>query len=77
MYVCVCVCVCVCVRERVQNKQRKVWINQLEREGQPGQSKRLNSISSPFGEKKTIDYWRTMCLAGHKWRDVEIVGSMF
>lgn len=39
-------------RER-QNKQKSVDKPAIEE----GQSKKLNSISSPFGEKKTKDYW--------------------
>lgn len=47
-----------------------------EREGQQGQSKKLCSISSPFGEE-SYRLLVTMCLAGHKWTDLEMVGSMF
>lgn len=47
-----------------------------EREGQQGQSKKLCSISSPFGEE-SYRLLVTMCLAGHKWADLEMVGSMF
>lgn len=62
--------------ERVENKQRKVWINQETRRGQ-GRRKMLCSISSPIGRGKNARLLLTMCLAGHNWADLEMVGSVF
>lgn len=42
-----------------------------------GRAKELNSISSPLWREENYRLLVTMCLAGHKWRDLEIVGSMF
>lgn len=62
----------------VQKKECKInrtlWINQQR--GRQGQSKKLCSISSPFGEEN-YRLLVTVCLAGHKWTDLEMVGSMF
>lgn len=53
--------------EQVQNKQRKVWLNYWEGG--------VYIFSLWRGEKYRL--LATMCLAGHKWRDLEIVGSLF
>lgn len=62
--------------ERVQNKQRKLWINHQTRRGQ-GRNEMLCSISSSVGGGKKGRLLLTMCLAGHKWADLGMVGSVF
>lgn len=68
-------------REQVKNKQRKVWINHQGGGGGGG----AGAAGGGRGKQYIFSLWReenyrllvTMCLAGHKWRDLEIVGSMF
>lgn len=61
-------------KKRVQNKQKTV--DKPAERATGAKSKKLCSISSPFGEEN-YRLLVTVCLAGHKWTDLEMVGSMF
>lgn len=64
-------------RERLQNKQRKLWINQQTRKGQGRSETKCFAVYLHPMEGGKGRLLLTMCLAGHKWVDLEMVGSVF
>lgn len=61
-------------REHVQNKQRKVWIKRREG-GAAGAKQKAEQYIFSLWREENYRLLVTMCLAGHKWRDLEIVGE--